>query len=250
MSRESRKLRPRGRLLATARPQLATYGLEPRALTRNPELDAWALPRGTHDIEPATIAALQRARLLLGMVRAVARLGYAKTRVADVIAEAQLSRKTFYQQFKDKEDCYLAAYEAGNREHVRQMVESQREGSGWRERFDDSLEAYLGFFRDRPEGTIAMIVEVHAAGDRAWALREEVFTRFARMQRGLYRIRQQEQPGLPDLSDEVCAAISAASEALVTRMARQGRCAEMMKLKPVLSKILLALLDSGAGTAR
>ena len=53
--------------------------------------------------------ATQRERLLAGMVRAANRDGYARANVTSVIAEAGVSRPTFYDYFADKDDCFLAA---------------------------------------------------------------------------------------------------------------------------------------------
>src|ERR1700740_2583712 len=50
----------------------------------------------------------QRLRLATAMIDCVADGGYRATRVADVIASAGVSRKTFYEHFDNKEDCLLA----------------------------------------------------------------------------------------------------------------------------------------------
>lgn len=52
----------------------------------------------------------QRERLLTGMVSAAARHGYAGANVSKVIADAGVSRPTFYEYFHDKEDCFLATH--------------------------------------------------------------------------------------------------------------------------------------------
>src|SRR3954454_2857364 len=71
------------------------------------------LPRGPHRLTREAVMASQRGRMLDAMAQAVAEKGYAATTVADVIAGAGVSRKTFYEQFRDKEDCFLAAYDTG-----------------------------------------------------------------------------------------------------------------------------------------
>ncbi|HEV2998381.1 MAG TPA: TetR/AcrR family transcriptional regulator [Solirubrobacteraceae bacterium] len=53
----------------------------------------------------------QRERLLNGMAQVVGRRGYPETTIALVIAQAGVSRSTFYEHFTDKEDCFLAAFE-------------------------------------------------------------------------------------------------------------------------------------------
>ncbi|MEU4154361.1 TetR/AcrR family transcriptional regulator [Streptomyces sp. NPDC026659] len=67
--------------------------------------------RGPHRLEPALVAASRRGRLLDAMAESVARIGYTATTVADVLRLAGVSRKTFYEQFADKQACFLAAFD-------------------------------------------------------------------------------------------------------------------------------------------
>ena len=69
------------------------------------------LPRGPHHLNAEQVTASQRARMLDAMAQAVATKGYAETTVADVVRVAGVSRKTFYQQFSNKQDCYRAAFD-------------------------------------------------------------------------------------------------------------------------------------------
>src|SRR5436305_4647797 len=71
------------------------------------------LPRGPHRLAREVVLASQRGRLLDAMAEVVADRGYAASTVADVIARAGVSRKTFYEHFRDKEGCFLAAYDVG-----------------------------------------------------------------------------------------------------------------------------------------
>jgi AcrR family transcriptional regulator len=67
----------------------------------------------------------QRARLLASVVAVVDREGYAGASVSRIIAEAGVSRPTFYEYFKDKESCFLEALSdvhARLMERVRQRV--------------------------------------------------------------------------------------------------------------------------------
>src|SRR5919201_6795907 len=69
------------------------------------------LPRGRHRLSREEVIASQRGRMLAAMAEVVAQKGYARTTVADVLSRARVSRETFYEQFSDKEDCFLAAYD-------------------------------------------------------------------------------------------------------------------------------------------
>ena len=53
----------------------------------------------------------QRSRLLEALVSLTATSGYTQTRIADLASKAGVSRATFYEQFRDKEECFLVAHD-------------------------------------------------------------------------------------------------------------------------------------------
>ena len=69
------------------------------------------LPPGRHGLPREFVAENQRERLLNGVVEAVAEHGYNATTIGKITDAAKISRRTFYEYFKDKEGCFLAAYE-------------------------------------------------------------------------------------------------------------------------------------------
>ena len=71
-----------------------------------------ALPRGRHGLPKGEIVAHQRERLLRSLGVEIRDQGYSSLSVADVVARAGVSRRTFYQLFDDKLDCVLAAHRA------------------------------------------------------------------------------------------------------------------------------------------
>ncbi len=69
------------------------------------------LPRGPHRLDPREIAVHQRARIHGAMVEAVAREGYEGVTVRKVIGLAGVSRRSFYEQFANRHDCFLRTVE-------------------------------------------------------------------------------------------------------------------------------------------
>lgn len=69
------------------------------------------LPRGRHGIPRDTVVRDQRDRILTALAEVMAAHGYAATSVTAVTKRAGVSRETFYEQFRSKEDCFEAAYE-------------------------------------------------------------------------------------------------------------------------------------------
>ncbi len=79
------------------------------------ELDPFGtgkLPSGRHGLSREAVVRSQRERMVESMIAVVAMKGYTETTVADIISNAGVSRATFYEQFADKEDCFVAAYGA------------------------------------------------------------------------------------------------------------------------------------------
>mgnify|MGYP003575569231 CR=1 FL=1 len=111
----------------------------PDTLTHVPR----TLPRGLHRLPHEVVLLSQQARLVEGTALAVAERGYAATTVADIIARAGVSRTTFYQLYKDKEDCFLSCFEPLAQSHLA-LVESAIAAPGpHAERLVRGLRAYL-----------------------------------------------------------------------------------------------------------
>jgi AcrR family transcriptional regulator len=129
---------------------------------------------------PALARETQRERLLHGIASTVARRGYAATPVADVLRAAGVSRRTFYEEFADKEDCFIAAYDAIVGICVERLISAYRVGATWEEGVALGYDALLGTLASEPDLAHLGVVDVLAAGPRALARREATLRRFAR----------------------------------------------------------------------
>ena len=114
------------------------------------------------------------------MIEVVSERGYPETRVVDVIEVAGVSRKTFYELFDSKEDCFLAAYDVllGNLLGEATEAFESRPGSPWAERVAEALGALLDHLSKHPEEARFAIVEVLAAGPKALARRDAALRQF------------------------------------------------------------------------
>jgi len=115
------------------------------------------------------------------MLDAVGAEGYAQASVRVVLERAGVYRQAFYDQFDDKLDCYLQAYDAGVGEIEGAVSEAATGTSNWRDELRAGLGAVLTYFDTQPDVGRALLVEVHAAGRAATARRDAVVRRF-----GLY----------------------------------------------------------------
>jgi AcrR family transcriptional regulator len=112
----------------------------------------------------AQVTEVQRARMLAAAVAVVGELGYEKMSVARVTARAGVSRRTFYDLFDDREECFLAAFvEVVGRARVLacEAAVGERE---WRGRVRAGLAALLAFFESEPLTGRVIVVDALKAG--------------------------------------------------------------------------------------
>ena len=137
------------------------------------------LPSGRHGLLRSFVAANQRERILSAVAEAVAELGYAEMSVEAIVVRAGVSRRTFYEHFKNKEDAFLAAYDSFVREQARQIRRAYLQETGVRERLRAGIRAYLQCIAGEPEVARMCTVEVLAAGPRALARRSAAIRMFS-----------------------------------------------------------------------
>ncbi len=156
-----------------------------------------SLPRGPHRLARDEVLASQRGRMLDAIAETVALRGYGAATVADVVERAGVSRKTFYEHFRDKEECFLAAYDAG----VEILMATMRDaGDDLRPR----IHAFLATLADEPAFARTFVIEVGAAGPRALERRRSVHDAFAALTGG---------------SDEALACVGATNELVAREIA-------------------------------
>lgn len=200
------------------------------------------LPRGPHKLAREAVLASQRGRILEAMADGVAEKGYPATTVADVVARAGVSRKTFYEQFTDKEDCFLAAYDVGVELLAGLIARAEAEaGNDWLARLKAGSRAFLDTLAAEPAFARTYLIEVLAAGPHALERRAQVMRRFASDHRALYARARVDLPALPELPDEIFDAMIGAGAELVAQRVREGRTAELAELQPTLLYMQLAL---------
>lgn len=119
----------------------------------------------------------KRQAILDGMLEAVGAEGYERTSVRTVLDRTGVYRQAFYDNFTDKDDCYLQAFEAGV-ERVESQVLGAADGQeAWTSQLRTGLAALLDFLEGEPDVGRALIVEVHAAGPKALAQRTAAMER-------------------------------------------------------------------------
>jgi AcrR family transcriptional regulator len=202
------------------------------------------LPRSPHADLRTEISASQRGRLLVAMADVVAEHGYATATVADVIKAAGVSRRTFYEHFTDKQDCFLAAYQHGVDALTRELAASFAQGDGWRERVEAVLDTFLDALASEPGFARAFLIEVWAAGPAAYDRHIEIIEQFHALLRAVHEQARAERADVIPVSDTVIAAAAGGIARVATLELLAGRGPRIAERKPELMRFGLALLAS------
>jgi AcrR family transcriptional regulator len=139
------------------------------------------LRSGPNGLSRHEVAEIQRRRILTAMVDAVERLGYARLTVAEIIGRARISRKTFYDVFSNREDCFLAAFEQALAEASLLARGAYSQEPSWRNGTRLALARLLEFMEDEPGLARLCLVEAVAAGGRVRVRRTQALAELARL---------------------------------------------------------------------
>jgi AcrR family transcriptional regulator len=114
-----------------------------------------------------------------GMASAVAEHGYPAVGIGEIVRRAGVSRRTFYEHFSGKEECFLASYEVCAGELRRRIENAIDPSADWPTVVDSVLRAYLSTFTEDPVAGRAFLVEIESVGPRARKRKRESMHRFA-----------------------------------------------------------------------
>jgi AcrR family transcriptional regulator len=123
------------------------------------------LPRGPHPLGAPGVARNQRIRIHGGMIEAVAARGYPQTSVKLVIGLAGVSRRSFYEQFSGKEECFTATFDLIANRTIKRLTDAYRTAEGdERKRLGATLQALRAELEQNPKAMRLAIAESQTAG--------------------------------------------------------------------------------------
>jgi AcrR family transcriptional regulator len=179
------------------------------------------LPRGPHGLTREQVQASQRQRLLDAVLDVVGEHGYAPATVADITTAAGVSRTTFYEQFHNKLDAFLTAYDEFGKTFLADVANTP--ATTPIDTLTAAGERLVDWGRKRPLACRAFLLEIHAVGEQGLEHRDRImnlavkqFERVAAWVRTL-------DPNLPPPPRLVGRAIIAASWELTSQAVRTPR---------------------------
>ncbi|MEV5824445.1 TetR/AcrR family transcriptional regulator [Spirillospora sp. NPDC052242] len=141
--------------------------------------EAAKLPSGRHRLSRDYVASNQRARILRAVTEIVGGKGYAQLTIDAIVGASAISKKTFYEHFRNKEEAFFAAFDSIA---ARMLAAFDDAAAGRREpdaRLRAGLGALLEFLAAEPLAARMGVVEVLAAGPEAVARRDRIKQHFS-----------------------------------------------------------------------
>lgn len=193
-------------------------------------------PRG----RPAMPREQQRRRLIDAAFRTLAKSNYEKTSVADVVREAGMSSRSFYQHFASKEDLVAAIVREQGDKFIAELSSVMRDTLDPLARADRALRAFLELFPTQA-------VDLERLGGEAGQQVREARRLYVRAMtdlvlRWLERLKEQGQVArIPDRTSIEFALTGI--EGLSFRYYSEGRRDELLAMRPALLRVFLRALD-------
>jgi len=182
------------------------------------------LPHGPHRLEHKEVVRHQRARMHGAMVEAVAANGYERTSVKQVVGLAGVSRRSFYEQFANKQDCFLATFDLIATRGAKRINEVYRATQGdLEERLTASFREFAGAVEGNWKGANLVIVEAQTAGVPGLKRLHRATEMFEQMISSSF----ERAPGASALPRPVVRGIAGGLHAATSTCVREGTAAEL-----------------------
>lgn len=142
---------------------------------------------------PGQLPEIQRARMLAALVAVVREVGPGQLTVTHIVERSGVSRRTFYEVFEDREDCFLAALQEATDRATQRALAAAAGQELWREQLRAGLKALLELFDEDPGLAGLCVVDALAAGEAALTQRARIVLRLVAV---VDRGRREASPGL------------------------------------------------------
>lgn len=113
------------------------------------------------------------------MADVAARKGYADATIADIVREAGVSKRTFYENFESKDACFLALYRSASQAALEALRSSLVTDKPWQAQVEHALSTYFAHLAAGPALVRTLFVEIHQLGPAGMQVRREVMQHMA-----------------------------------------------------------------------
>ncbi len=171
-----------------------------------------------------------RRRLLEGMGRVVAEKGYGEVTIADIVAAAGVSRRTFYEHFKTKAQCLTALYSAASTNALEVLRNAIDPSHDWETQVERAISAYFDCLAQNPVLLRTLFIEILGLGVEGLAARRRVNQQLADFMLDVINVPARARRNKPPLQADIAMAVVGGINELVLEAIERNRTDRLQEL--------------------
>lgn len=178
-----------------------------------------------------------RERLLAGLAVVLESKPFRDVTLADIAAAANVSRRTFYEHFANKDECLLALSADTSRAMMQALLAELQPTAAWPEQVQRITATYLEVIARQPALMRALYIEAASTGLPGLTMRRKVAEAFASFL--VQQVQEQRRLGVAvlDIDQAMAVVLVAGINELILYYLMDG--ADLASLAPVASAIIV-----------
>ena len=182
-----------------------------------------------------------RSRLLAGLAKVLEQKTLAELYADDIVREASVSKRTFYQHFRNKQECFLALYEENSAYIVSTLLAATEDSTlSIPERIERGTLAYLTAMQNQAPLMKRLYIDILSLGTEGFAARRRVIQLFVQRIVEFYEEEKSASPGLPELPTELVTGIVAGLNELILYRIEDGKAESLVDLASTTRDMIMA----------
>ncbi|MEC7547678.1 TetR/AcrR family transcriptional regulator [Thalassolituus sp.] len=194
-----------------------------------------------------------KERLLSALERILSTKSYRDVTLSDITAGAKVSRRSFYENFSNKDDCLLALARITSQRIMESILHAHSPGDSWVDTVSKVTRGYLEFIGSHPTLMYALYVEVAALGQEGLLLRRDIGQLFARFLSLQTQLRRKNEEIQHELSEHAALALVAGINELILQVFVESDSGslseELNKQLPEIGEVAQSLILRMTGSA-
>lgn len=194
----------------------------------------------------ATNVKNHRGRLLAALAVVLERQTLAELYTGDIAKEAGVSKRTFYEHFSNKEECFLALYVTNSGkilDAVRHSIAVTDSTLSIAARVQHGVSAYLSAMQNQAALMKRLYIDIMSLGTEGMKARRQVAQQFAELIANIYKMERKSNPALPALKEELVLGIVAGLNELILFKIEDGQVDHLLDLIETSQILILGALQ-------
>jgi AcrR family transcriptional regulator len=188
---------------------------------------------------------IPRDRLLIALGEVIMEKGFANTVVADIVKRARVSRRTFYEEFADRAECFLELCDRATAV-ASDVIEAAADPQlTWEEQTERAVDAYFAFMSADVKLTRSMLFEIYGLGERGMAAHRRTHRRFTEQLHRLAERAREADPQMHPIDYATASAVVAAIYELIMLISEEPQLVTLDEARATAVRLVLSVGHSG-----